>query len=186
MLIWNARILCRVAFSRYSLDAFRNSKILQVACHKLTQRNIAPFSGSEFGIYVWSQILIYAQKEFFLNPAYGRHWNRSCDLIQGQWKAMKAGEGTGGVGREGGPMRGLEQIIWPQGQWQALKKIASDGTNIQTSWRTWWLYDWIGPVGPIQWNSVTCNVSPVTCHLSPVNVHLSLVNFKILPWRTHR
>ena len=34
---------------------------------------------------------------------------------------------------------------------RGLKKTASDGADIQTSRRTWWLYDWISPVGPIQW-----------------------------------
>ena len=44
-------------------------------------------------------------------------------------------------------MRGMEMIMWSQG----LGKTAPDGTNTHTNKRTWRLYDWIGPVGPIQW-----------------------------------
>ena len=34
---------------------------------------------------------------------------------------------------EGGPMRGLEMIVWPEGKWEASKKTASDGTDKQTN-----------------------------------------------------
>ena len=36
-------------------------------------------------------------------------------------------------GREGGPMRGLELIMWSQGQWEASEKTAPDGAHRQTS-----------------------------------------------------
>ena len=38
------------------------------------------------------------------------------------------GRGPGG-GREGGPMRGLELIMWSHGQWKTSEKTAPDGTN---------------------------------------------------------
>ena len=51
---------------------------------------------------------------------------------------------------EGGPMRGLELIMWSQGQWEASKKTCTQWrTHLDK--RTWRLYDWNGPVGPIQW-----------------------------------
>ena len=81
------------------------------------------------------------------------------------------------------PIRGLELIMWFQGQWEALEKTAPNGANRQTSrqtdTRTWQLYDWIRPVGPIQWKSLiqeTLNLSttkdgsnnifllPLKCH----------------------
>ena len=34
---------------------------------------------------------------------------------------------------------------------RGLEKTAPNGKNIQTHTRTWQLYDWIGPVGLIQW-----------------------------------
>ena len=41
------------------------------------------------------------------------------------------------VGGGGGPMRGLEMIMWPQSQWQASKKKnAPDGANRQTDKQT--------------------------------------------------
>ena len=54
-------------------------------------------------------------------------------------------------------MRGLELIMWPEGQWEASKKNAPDGVQPRTDGRTWRLYDWIGPVGPIQWKSINKN-----------------------------
>ena len=54
--------------------------------------------------------------------------------------------------REGGPMRGLELIMWSQGQWQALKKLHPNiQTDVQKDRWTWQIYDWIGPLRPIQW-----------------------------------
>ena len=32
----------------------------------------------------------------------------------------------------GGPMRGLELIMWPEGQWEALMKTAPDGSHGRT------------------------------------------------------
>ena len=40
---------------------------------------------------------------------------------------------------------------------RGLKKTAPDGTDIQTSRWTLQLYDWIGPVGPIQWKNKMIN-----------------------------
>ena len=55
---------------------------------------------------------------------------------------------------EGGPMRDLELIMWPQDQWEAQKNCTRwrrTTLHISTSSRTWPLYDLIIPVGPIQW-----------------------------------
>ena len=45
--------------------------------------------------------------------------------------------------RGGGPIRGLERIIWPQGQWEAKKKLHFTQwrrhTDIQTDMATLWL-----------------------------------------------
>ena len=53
--------------------------------------------------------------------------------------------------REGGPMTGLELIMWPEGQWDALKKNPHDGakhyTDRQTDGQTWRLLDQLGPEG---------------------------------------
>ena len=53
--------------------------------------------------------------------------------------------------REGGPMRGLGTDHMISGTMRGLKKTALNGANGRTHGRTWRLYDWIGPVGPIQW-----------------------------------
>ena len=43
--------------------------------------------------------------------------------------------------------------MWPEGQWEALNKTAPKGAEPHTDRRTTWLYDWMGPVRPIQWKS---------------------------------
>ena len=54
-----------------------------------------------------------------------------------------------------GLMRGLEQIMWSQGQWKPQRKKLHPmvqtyiNKNKQTDQRTWQLDDWIGPVGRI-------------------------------------
>ena len=48
-------------------------------------------------------------------------------------------------------MIGLELIMWPQSQWEASKRTAPNGTATHPDRRIFRLYDWIGPVGPIQW-----------------------------------
>ena len=45
-------------------------------------------------------------------------------------------------------MRGLELVMWPQGQLEASKKIAPDGTDNQTNMATVWLSQ------PIQWKNI--------------------------------
>ena len=80
-------------------------------------------------------------------------------MVENGWKRLKAAENgwkwlktveSGWVsefpsfqvskgGREGGPMRGLELIMWSQGQWEALEKTASDDANRQTDIATLWL-----------------------------------------------
>ena len=49
-------------------------------------------------------------------------------------------------------MRGLELIMWPQGQWCRIQTHTN--THTHTHIWTWQLYDWIGPVQPIQWTQV--------------------------------
>ena len=45
--------------------------------------------------------------------------------------------------------------MWPEGQWEVLKKTEPDGAEPHTQphnhTQTWQLYDWIGPLGPILW-----------------------------------
>ena len=59
------------------------------------------------------------------------------------------------VGKEGWPMRGRDLIMWPEGQWEASKKIAwkKGHTYTQTHRRTSLLYERIGQ-GPILWKSL--------------------------------
>ena len=48
-------------------------------------------------------------------------------------------------------MRGFELIMWP-GPMRGLKKTPPNGAERHKDKQmTWRLYDWVGPVGPIQW-----------------------------------
>ena len=67
--------------------------------------------------------------------------------------------------REGGSMRGLELIMWCQGQWEASEKTAPDGADSHTDthpdrW-TWQLYDQLGPEGPSWWKQ-NCDLTLTT------------------------
>ena len=71
------------------------------------------------------------------------------------------------------------QNLRPQGQWEAFKKKFTRWHRT-TNTRTWRLYDWICPVGPIQWKhpdineymfgALSSSGSLVVC----ISIHLSV------------
>ena len=87
-------------------------------------------------------------------------------------------------GREWGPMRGLELIMWSQGQWEASEKTAPDGTNRQTSGHGESPLATLWPTRPSWWNISLISLSIFSGQHTFLKMDLFLILLACLAYPT--
>ena len=64
-------------------------------------------------------------------------------------------------------LRSRNLVFWMRGGNERPRKNASDGKHKRTNRQTWRIYDWISPVGPIQWKYTVITLTKLSNNFCP-------------------